>query len=325
MTNELNLSTDGEATGSQQDVVFICGALRSGTTLLRLMLDHHPQISNPGEMDFLFECPQDQNGRYDVAAYREELRDQRIFNAMGLEIDDRLDHADLVRSFIAAVRKPGRLLTINIHRNFERIPTLFPNARYVHFLRDPRDVARSSIGMGWAGNVYHGVDHWIASEKSIDALKTKISSDQVFELKNETLIKDPRAALNALCSFIGVGFDDQMLSYPDNSSYKAPDMSLVEQWRRLQTPREVGLVEGKIGEMLGARGYTLSGNPVYTPGFLDRIKLSVENRLGRFSFSIKRNGFGLAVLDILSRWMPLAGLREYVRHALREKARAHLK
>ncbi|MDZ7627639.1 MAG: sulfotransferase [Parvularculaceae bacterium] len=41
----------------EDDIVFICGALRSGTTLLRIMVNHHPQLSNPGEMDFLFEPP----------------------------------------------------------------------------------------------------------------------------------------------------------------------------------------------------------------------------------------------------------------------------
>ncbi|KJV06249.1 sulfotransferase [Methylocucumis oryzae] len=36
-------------------LIFICGALRSGSTMLRLMLDHHPNIVNPGEFDFLFD------------------------------------------------------------------------------------------------------------------------------------------------------------------------------------------------------------------------------------------------------------------------------
>jgi hypothetical protein len=37
------------------DIVFVYGALRFGTTVFRLMLDAHPQIANPGEMDFLFD------------------------------------------------------------------------------------------------------------------------------------------------------------------------------------------------------------------------------------------------------------------------------
>ncbi|GJL94066.1 MAG: hypothetical protein DHS20C05_04710 [Hyphococcus sp.] len=325
MTSNPDLKSGSAISAIEDEVVFICGALRSGTTLLRLMLDHHPQISNPGEMDFLFECSLDHNGQYDVASYREDLRDQRIFNAHSLEIDEGLDYPGLLRSFLARLKQPGRLLTINIHRNFDRIPALLPNAKYVHFLRDPRDVARSSIGMGWAGNVYHGVDHWVASEKSIDELKAKVSADQLFQLKNEDLIKDPQNALARLCEFLGVGFDPLMLTYPENSTYKAPDMSLVEQWRRLQTPHEVGLVEGKVSEMLIARGYELSGNPVVSPGVIERFKLSLNNRLGRFSFAAKRNGFGLAVLEILARRLPITRLKDYVRRALQEKARAHLR
>jgi hypothetical protein len=40
---------------NHQDIVFVYGALRSGTTVFRLMLDSHPKISNPDEMDFLFD------------------------------------------------------------------------------------------------------------------------------------------------------------------------------------------------------------------------------------------------------------------------------
>ena len=36
-------------------LVFICGSLRSGSSLTHLMIDHHSEISNPGEFDFLFD------------------------------------------------------------------------------------------------------------------------------------------------------------------------------------------------------------------------------------------------------------------------------
>ena len=36
-------------------VIFVYGALRSGTTLFRLMLEAHPALSNAGEADFLFD------------------------------------------------------------------------------------------------------------------------------------------------------------------------------------------------------------------------------------------------------------------------------
>jgi len=306
-------------------VTFVCGALRSGTTLLRLMLNHHPRLTNPGEMDFLFECPLDEDGQPDVEAYRNYLRVNRIFLATSLLIDDALDYRGLARSFVDGVRSPGRLLTINIHHHFDRISEIFPDARYVHLLRDPRDVARSSVGMGWAGNVYRGIDHWIGSERSFEKLKSQVNADQVYEFKNEDLIADVERTLTALCGFFGVPYDTKMLSYAEHSSYSAPDMSLVNQWKRLQTQYEVGLVEGRVGAMLEARGYAPSGYPVVIPKGLERAKLDAQNRFGRLRTQVRRYGLLLIGLEIISRRLRIAGLKDAVQRRMNAKAVQFLK
>lgn len=307
------------------DVVFICGALRSGTTLLRLMIDHHPLLNNPGEMDFLFECPRLENGEPDLKAYKAQLTVNRIFLDKNLPIDETLDHHSLVRSFVSGVRQPGKVLTINIHRHFERIPELFPNARFVHLLRDPRDVAHSSIGMGWSANVYHGVEHWIDSETSFERLREMAPQDRIFSLKNEDLIHDPERELTALCAFLGVAYDAAMLSYPEKSTYSAPDASLVEQWRRKQSKQEIGLVEGRLGSMLADRGYKASGMEPVHPNALQKLLLKLENKLGRFSVSARRNGFFLTLLRIVSDRLPIEPLRRRVRLKLNERAVKYLK
>ncbi len=321
-------STDETAEEPAEDsgqVIFICGALRSGTTLLRLMLDHHPRLSNPGEMDFLFECPLNDAGQPDVKAYRNYLQVNRIFLATGLPIDDLLDYRGLARSFVDGVRRPGKLLTINIHHHFDRIPEIFPDARYVHLLRDPRDVARSSVGMGWAGNVYRGVDHWIGSERSFEKLKSQVRADQVYEFKNEDLIADPERTLTALCGFLGVPYDEKMLSYAEQSTYSEPDMSLVNQWKRLQTQYEVGLVEGRVGALLEERGYTPSGYRVVIPKGLERAKLNAQNRVGRLRTQVRRYGLLLIGLEIISRRLQIPGLKDMVQRRINAKAVQYLK
>ncbi len=302
------------------EIVFICGALRSGTTLLRLMLNHHPALSNPGEMDFLFECPD-----RDVVAYREQLKLDRIFLSTGMPVNDALDYPALVHSFVDTLRRPDKRLSINIHRNFERIPAVFPNARYVHILRDPRDVARSSIGMGWAGNVYHGADHWIRSEQSFDRLRRLVPADRIYEIKNETLVTEPSRELGSLCAFLGVPYDAAMLSYPDQSTYSAPDPSLLYQWKREQSRREVGLVEGRVGAMLEAAGYEPSGYGAIVPNTLERVALNAGHRWGRLMFSVRRNGLALTLADIVSRRLPLEGWRRKVVMRLNDKEARHLK
>jgi hypothetical protein len=306
-------------------ITFVCGALRSGTTLLNLMLDHHPELSNPGEMDFLFECPRTAEGRYDLAKFKQKLVLNPIFLRHGLTYTDGLEHDALVRSFVESKRKPGKRLTVTVHRHFERIPAVFPEARFVHLLRDPRDVARSSIGMGWAGNVYCGVNHWIESERSYEKLRELVPAERIFELKNEALVADPHAALSGLCEFLGVSFDPAMLSYPETTTYSPPDPGLVEQWRKVQSPREIGLVEGKLGEMLEARGYRLSGHPLIEPDESEKNRLEREDRRERFSFRARRYGLFWTVMDTITRHVRIEPVRKAVRRRFNEIGEKHLK
>ena len=80
--------------------VFVYGALRSGTTLLRLILDRHDLLSNPGEVDFLFDWihrdPSNPTGwSYDFEA----LGRCRIFRSQNLTIPPDCDGRDLLEEF----------------------------------------------------------------------------------------------------------------------------------------------------------------------------------------------------------------------------------
>lgn len=309
----------------EDDIVFVCGALRSGTTLLRLMIDSHPALSNPGEMDFLFEPPSASNGAVDMDAYAEALSTNRVFNSLGLKFRDGLSYEDQVRDFVRQFRVPGKRLTVNIHRHFDRIPAIFPNARYVHLLRDPRDAANSAIGMGWAGNVFHGVDHWINSERDFDRLAAKVDTGSIFTLKNEDLVRNVQEELGRLCEFLGVGYDAAMLDYPSRSTYGAPDPKLVEQWRRRMSEREIALIEGKTAAMQAARGYELSGIAPITPSALGRLFIRLDNSWRRWRFARNRYGALLAILDPLSRLAPIPGAKGFVRRKKAAADAGHLK
>ncbi len=306
------------------DVVFICGALRSGTTLLRIMVNGHPLLSNPGEMDFLFEPPHLRNGSPDIERYLREISFNRVFRKIGFKTRPELGHVGIIRDMVGQLREPGRALSINIHRNFSRIPKFFPGARFVHLVRDPRDVARSSIGMGWAGNVYHGVDHWIQSERDFEKLASQVPSDRILRLRNEALIADPVGELSRVCAFFGVAFDAAMLSYPETTTYAAPDPSLIFQWRRQLTAREVGLVEGKIGPMLADRGYEPSGHPPVRPGPAGRLTIAASHRWNRWRLMAKRHGTLLLVADMIARRLPPSAFTDFVRRKRASRAANYL-
>jgi len=310
---------------ADHDLVFICGALRSGTTLLRLMINDHPALSNPGEMDFLFEPPPIRDGRRDMAAYADALSSNRVFQKLKLKIDKSLDYPGQVRDFVRQLRAPGKRLSINIHRHFDRIPEIFPSARFVHLLRDPRDVAKSSIGMGWAGNAYHGVDHWMASERDFEKLTAMAPAARLHRMRNEDLVRAPETELFGLCAFLGVPYDARMLDYPSHTTYGPPDPRLVEQWRKDGSARGLGLVEGKLGDMLTSRGYSLSGATLRAPGRLERLLLRTVDRWGRWRFMTSRTGLAVMIADVVGRRLSISPLSAYARRRKAEAAARHIK
>ncbi len=306
--------------------VFVFGALRSGTTVFRLMLNAHPALNNPGEVDFLFDHllpdPSQPDGwRYDLAA----LQENRGFLASRLMIPAGRDGVALLQDFIEQYQsRSDGVLTLNIHRNIGRAHEVLPRIRIIHMLRDPRDVARSSIGMGWAGTLYHGVNQWLNTEQEWEAAADTFQPDQVLHIKYEELIGNAQEELQRVCTFLGVEFDTSMLNYHENTTYSRPDPSLIEQWRHKSTPREVAMVEGKIGPLLHERGYLPSGDPVY-PGTAERLGLRMLNRLRIWRKAIRRYGLPLFVTDKLARRLGLATLHGRCRRKIRERDTAALK
>ena len=257
-------------------VLVVYGALRSGTTLLRLMLDGHSRLTCPGEADFLGDFLSGEAGQFRMN--HKELLENRIFKASGVVCDPRLPAEEAVRSMARQMQNGKGMLVIMVHRNLAKLLHIFPDARILHVLRDPRDVARSSIGMGWAGNTFFGVDHWIRTEDEWDrtAETSKGFSSKV--LRYENLLRNPRKELEGLCGFVGLDYEEEMLSYPRRTTYDLPDLSLIEQWKTRQSETEIALVEGKIGSRLESKGYRKSGLKPRVPGPIQRWGLAFENR-----------------------------------------------
>jgi hypothetical protein len=125
--------------------VFLVGAERSGTTLLRLMLDGHPQISWPCEFDFALEWPAPRAGSEpDLIDYWALLADSRQARRARIVINASLALPDLVRSFLEQLQRRTHkpVVGVTAHRHYERILRLWPEARFVYLIRDGRDVAR---------------------------------------------------------------------------------------------------------------------------------------------------------------------------------------
>jgi len=306
-------------------IVFICGALRSGTSLVHLMLDSHPKIHNPGEYDFLFDMASDNGGFPDADLYRKWLLRHRIFKLSQLEVNKSLGFANQIYSFIDQLAIADSVLALNIHRFFNRIPDLFPEAKFIHIVRDPRDVARSSIGMGWAGNVYHGVEHWIDTESSWNKLVEAWPSGKMIEIRYEDLVSAPELALERICDFLGIEYSKKMLEYDHNSTYSKPDVELIFQWKKKLSRRDIQYVESRVYEFMNRYKYEFSGYPIIRVGIFERTYLVIKNKLFKSRYALERYGFALYLKELLARKLKLRSINENLREHMNNIDNKHLK
>ncbi len=307
--------------------VFLVGSERSGTTLLRLMLDQHPDIAFNLESEFLVTRIGD-NGEFpDVREYRVFLEHDRVFRHSEFRIDESLDFASLLNDFLEQKRSRDgkKKVGATIHFDFEKIRRVWPNARYIYLYRDGRDVARSVVGMGWAGNVYVAADWWISAEEEWSRLRSHLSSEDWIEVRYEELIGQTEKELRRICEFIGVPYSERMFDYVENSSYGLPDTSLNYQWKARMRRRDIQRLEARIGDRLRARGYELSSFPPVRPGAFERAALRLHSRLGVFAHRVRKYGFSLFARELIARRAGLESWQKRLRLAMDRIDDEHLR
>lgn len=291
---------------------FLVGAERSGTTMLRLMLESHPALAWMNEFEYAVDLLPSQGGWPPPDEYRAFLATHRIFRSGRYLLDPSLPYPDLVKDFLEQRRaRSGKpFVGATVHRHFDRLLRIWPDAGFLHLVRDPRDVARSCVGMGWAGNVWTGARRWIEAETLWDSMRPTLSPTRFLEIRYEDLVQEPEAQLRRICDFLSIPWTSQMLSYTSSSSYEAPDPALIAQWRQKLGVEEIRLVEARVGSLLSSRGYPASGLPALEVGAALRARLRVQDRIARARYAIGVFGLGLRMADAISRRL---GLRSWQR------------
>ena len=308
---------------------FLVGSVRSGTTLLRLMLDHHPRIAFFSEMEFIVNPLPASGGFITVGQFRDYGKADYFFRESGFEIRDGVQcYEEMARDFMEQFRRRrGKpLVGATVHENFDRLLRIWPDAKFIHLVRDPRDVARSIARMGgWAGTPWGSAQLWIDAETLWDRVQPALPAGRKIEVTYERLVAEPEVTLTQLAAFFGLPYDPAMLSYPNDTTYDPPTLSLVNQWKAKTSERDVQLVEARVGGLLAARGYPPSGLPPLTISPALEARLRREDKSAKRRFRRNRYGLALWTADLLTRRLRLKRLHRKVRRRLDEVDRKYIK
>ncbi|MEM9922301.1 MAG: sulfotransferase [Cyanobacteria bacterium P01_D01_bin.50] len=288
--------------------IFLVGAERSGTTMLRLMLNNHPNIAWCSEFEYAVEFMTDDGKCYpNLNEFYRHLENNRIFNLHGFIINRQLSYPELIDNFLYQRQQQENkpLVGATCHRNFHYLLKIWPDARFIHIVRDPRDVARSCIGMGWNGNVWCGSERWIEVEKLWESFRSTLSSDRFIEISYEDFLENTQENLERICHFIGTEVSSSMYNYVNTTDYGLPDFKFAYQWKRKASNRDIQLVEARTSSLLVERGYELSNLEPLKITPLLRWKLGLNDKLMQWRFRIQRYGLSLVLSEFLTRRLKL--------------------
>jgi hypothetical protein len=290
--------------------IFIVGAMRSGTTLLRLMLNESPELSIPGESHFLApltrELPprvrlSDEQRRHALDYITSQVEWQRDFDTTDEALreavgDDRITFGELVdrlfRTEIAPTGKPrwgdktpGYLFSM------QRLLRHLPDAQFVAIVRDPRDTYLSLRRYDWVGTTTWSIGVYLrkCGWRVARAGRT-LDPRQFTVVRYEDLVLDTEKTLRALCATLDLTYDDRMLSFFEHADEnvqpwefeigahtklrRAVQPSDVGRWRREGDRRAVQEVEALTTEVIHDHGY----QPSLTEGRARAVRLRARLR-----------------------------------------------
>ncbi len=284
--------------------IFIVGCGRSGTTLLRAMLDSHPDVAVPPESYFVVALLKQRGdfekaGALDRAAFLDELTRTRSFGEWDLD----RSALESWPAFVAATDVPMAIRAIygcyadraGTTRTVDKTPFLgpnigllagsFPGARFVHLVRDGRNVAQSLAEMEFGpGSLGGGILEWRRQVDAVDRHAAEGWND-VLCVRYEDLVADPHDVLDRICGHIGIEFDDAMLSYPERAEQVLAGLTRTahldgirhapttdpRSWREQLSAEQLTLLEGLAEDALDRHGYELVGT---RSGRRDRIRIA---------------------------------------------------
>ncbi|ETX08359.1 sulfotransferase family protein [Candidatus Entotheonella palauensis] len=190
--------------------IFIIGCPRSGTTLLRLMLDSHPHISCGPESHFLTDLA----GIVDRHGAR--------IGRFGVDRDQWYEKtAHFFHAFhMAYAQKRGKQRwaekTPKYTRHLALVNQLFPDCQLIHMIRNGRDVVSSyHQRWGYLSAVKTAAYRWREYITLARDFGKTLPKDRYFELGYEDLVNDTEMTLRGMFEFLQEPWVPDVLNYQD--------------------------------------------------------------------------------------------------------------
>lgn len=257
----LNNETFFSLSSKQVDPFFIIGSGRSGNTLLRSMLVEGDGVVIPPESYVLgnvirkyYELSHFQHIQWNeicaiTLAVFDGYPEFKWWDINVWNVYDKLKNIEVEYRSLAYIikevyneyaiknavimKKWGDKTPLNtFHLN--KIHQTFPNAKFVHIIRDGRDVAVSYKKAKLYQSLEEACTRWNDSVNEVKMFSKKILNNKLYEIKYEMLVSNPREEIKNVCNFLGIDFKESMLNR--SQSNHLGDVSGLNHHKNVKNP-----------------------------------------------------------------------------------------
>jgi len=321
-------------------LLIIAGKGRSGSTLLQFMLDAHPEVCAPLESRFflLFQKRYGSQLIEDRNHLMKQLRvdldfdpkikafwdlDLHVLENQIRSLPAQAGFGELMKAVYQSCRSPFPRTELQllvdknpIHAYY--LPALekhFPQAKYLHLVRDPRANLASVLKFDPRTNLVLQAQKWVHMNRLVREHESK-HTENFMSLKYEDLIAAHEKHLSAICSFCGVNYDPQMGRYYEtlgqyNQEFVAqapspelrkvrertsdlmhrnvsgaPNPQLTDAWKQRLTEEQIALIEALCGKEMKRYNYERLTSGERSPAIAAQVKYGVSNLKRRLYFNL---------------------------------------
>lgn len=241
---------------------FVLGAARSGTTMLRLMLNRHSRLAIPFESHFLRQIFAELPANRPLEPHEAERMAELVVGEKNFR-SWHLDGAEVRRELIRRAPAPLAGLVDALFRMeiagsgkprwgdktpmyyscWRQLMALFPGSRLIHIIRDGRDVELSLERVGWHGPTARDrARYWQERVEMARDAARELGPERNLIIRYEELVLDTRATLEAVCEFLREAFEPGMLDFFEDAEQHICniDGDVHEKVRRAPQPEDVG-------------------------------------------------------------------------------------
>jgi len=266
-----------------QNAIFIIGCDRSGTTFLGSLIGAHSQCIVTPESQFKVDCySKEEQTSFDPKKAFQKIKETKRFKIWDTDISfteaeytNIKNYPDLILKIVEKYNIEKQQKTtakiwvdhtpINVEY-VDLLKKLYPNAKFLHIIRDGRGVAASFKNVTWGPKSMQDIaNFWLAKLAYGFAYERKYPQN-ILSVRYEDILENTENTIKKITDFIGIEYESSMLEangliVPSYTKHQhelvgqKADKSRINAWEKVLSKREIELFEYRTRNMLHLLDY----------------------------------------------------------------------